>query len=61
MDIDKITSTNTYLLVVCRVPCQVGDVNKLHVESPKLSQDAAARRRPTPVTTNTTGRGGGGG
>lgn len=43
-----------YLLVVNRVPSQVGEVNKLHVEGPKLSQDAAAGRRPTPVTTNAT-------
>lgn len=45
-----------YLLVVSRVSRQVGEVNKLHVESPKLSQDAAACWCPTPVTTNTAGR-----
>lgn len=32
-------------------------MNKLHVESPKLSQDAAASWRPAPVTTNTAGGG----
>lgn len=30
-----------YLLIVGRIPCQVGEVNKLHMEGPKLSQDAA--------------------
>lgn len=31
-----------YLLIVGWVSCQIGEVNKLHVEGPKLSQDATA-------------------
>lgn len=43
-----------YLLIVGWVSCQVGEVNKLHVEGPKLSQDATACWRPTPVTADPT-------
>ena len=55
----------SYLLVVDGVPGQVGEVHKLHVQRPELSQDTAACRRPAPVTTHPTeggrqgGRGGG--
>ena len=50
-------SGGLYLLVVGRVSSQVGQVDKLHMEGPKFSQDTAASRRPAPVTTHSTGGG----
>lgn len=50
---DKKTEFETYLVVVYRVPCQIAEVDKFHVQSTKLSKDAAASRSPAPVSTHT--------
>lgn len=50
---DKKTEFETHLVVVYRVPCQIAEVDKFHVQSTKLSKDAAASRSPAPVSTHT--------
>lgn len=44
----------THLVVIYRVPSQIAEVDKFHVQSTKLSKNAAASRSPAPVSTNTT-------
>lgn len=50
----KILISETHLVVIYRVSCQIAEVDKFHVQSTKLSKDAAASRCPAPVSTNTT-------
>lgn len=50
----KILIFETHLVVIYGVPCQIAEVDKFHVQSTKLSKDAAASRSPAPVSTNTT-------
>lgn len=40
----------TNLLIIDRVPGQIRKVHKLHVQCPKLSQDATTSRGPAPVS-----------